>query len=57
MEQRQRERQSAMRDAAAQGTVLDKVKQVIAHGLFQGCFLQGMVWMLAVPPARCAPDT
>ena len=32
MEQRQRERQSAMRDAAAQGTVLDKVKQVISSG-------------------------
>lgn len=32
MERRQRERQSAMRDAAAQGTVLDKVKQVIACG-------------------------
>ena len=40
MEQRQRERQSAMRDAAAQGTVLDKVKQVIACGTFSG-LLQG----------------
>ena len=36
MERRQRERQSAMRDAAVQGTILDKVKQVIACGYFQG---------------------
>ena len=28
MEQRQKERQSAMRDAAAQGSISDKVKQV-----------------------------
>ena len=28
MEQRQKERQNQMRDAAAQGSVLDKVKQV-----------------------------
>ena len=31
MEQRQKERQSAMRDAAAQGSISDKVKQVRAH--------------------------
>ena len=30
MEQRQKERQSAMRDAAAQGSISDKVKQVRA---------------------------
>ena len=30
MEQRQKERQNAMRDAAAQGSISDKVKQVRA---------------------------
>ena len=34
MERRQRERQSAMRDTAAQGTVLDKVKQVISSASY-----------------------
>ena len=46
MEQRQRERQSAMRDAAAQGTVLDKVKQVTARGSFS------KIWS----PVRHGPD-
>ena len=50
MEQRQRERQSAMRDAAAQGTVLDKVKQVIACGSISG-LLQGICQ--AVSCASC----
>ena len=49
MEQRQKERQSAMRDAAAQGSISDKVKQV---GVNPHCL--GIV-LLHTPSAQC-PD-
>ena len=57
MERRQRERQSAMRDATAQGTVLDKVKQVSSSGSLSGLFARHMSEGLLRPPERFAPDT